>query len=99
MEGARAQCLDDDGVLAFLEGALPPERRAQVEEHLGTCADCRRLVSFLARYRQSQQLSLHQAPTVEGGPELAATETRPDRPWMLLSDQAPPLPRGTLVGR
>ena len=38
-------CLDDDTVLAFLEGRLPAEQAAGLEAHIDACAPCRQLLS------------------------------------------------------
>jgi hypothetical protein len=40
--------LDDNRLVAFLAGALPPQRVEEVEAHLDTCSDCRRLVAEFA---------------------------------------------------
>jgi eukaryotic-like serine/threonine-protein kinase len=38
-------CLDDNQVVAFIDGQLSSEARAAVEQHLAECADCRRLLA------------------------------------------------------
>lgn len=42
-------CLDDEAVLAFIEGQLTVDRAARVEDHLARCASCRRLLARLGR--------------------------------------------------
>ncbi|MBU8896757.1 serine/threonine protein kinase [Corallococcus sp. H22C18031201] len=42
-------CLDETTFMALLLGELPPERRPEVDEHLDTCAACRRLVAEALR--------------------------------------------------
>jgi hypothetical protein len=42
-------CLEDERVLAFIEGQLTATQRSRVEEHLARCAACRRLVARLGR--------------------------------------------------
>jgi tRNA A-37 threonylcarbamoyl transferase component Bud32/tetratricopeptide (TPR) repeat protein len=39
------KCLDDNQVVAFIDGELPEEARAAVEQHLAECANCRRLMA------------------------------------------------------
>jgi len=39
-------------VTDYLDGALPPERRAEVVKHLGDCADCLRYLAQLQTTRQ-----------------------------------------------
>ena len=43
-----AELLDD-----YLSGAMPARQRAQVDEHLAVCPDCR---SYLATYQQTISL-------------------------------------------
>jgi serine/threonine protein kinase len=42
-------CLDDNGLLAFVEGRLPGETSERVEAHLDACEACRALVAEVAR--------------------------------------------------
>jgi tetratricopeptide (TPR) repeat protein len=46
--GGRA-CLEPELVLAFLDGRLPPERRAEIERVVDECDRCRKLVAEAAR--------------------------------------------------
>ena len=41
-------CLDEEGVLALVEGTLGADDRARIEQHLARCADCRTLVARTA---------------------------------------------------
>ena len=41
-------CLDEDTVLAFVDGALEPNARADAERHLARCASCADLVATTA---------------------------------------------------
>jgi len=41
-------------VTDYLEDALPPERREQIEEHLGTCDGC---TTVLAQWREVVRLT------------------------------------------
>jgi serine/threonine-protein kinase len=41
-------CLDENTVVEFIDGLLDPEQRAEAEEHLARCPDCRRLVARTA---------------------------------------------------
>lgn len=43
------ECLDDETVVAFLEGALSAEARARVDAHVDRCAACLALVAVLGR--------------------------------------------------
>ncbi|HET7544433.1 MAG TPA: protein kinase [Polyangiaceae bacterium] len=38
-------CLDDEGFVAFLSGAIPRERLGAIEEHLDACSCCRLLLA------------------------------------------------------
>jgi serine/threonine protein kinase len=43
------ECLDEETILAFCRGGLPADVRARAQEHIGTCDECRALVSAVAR--------------------------------------------------
>jgi serine/threonine-protein kinase len=43
------ECLDEETILAFCGGDLPALTRANAEEHIATCDECRQLVSAVAR--------------------------------------------------
>src|SRR5512135_1830015 len=45
--------LDDATVLGLVEGRLPPDVIATVDEHLDACASCRDVVALVARGRGS----------------------------------------------
>ncbi|MBK6689264.1 MAG: protein kinase [Deltaproteobacteria bacterium] len=47
------ECLDEDEVLSFLDGALAPDEVARLEGHLADCADCRQLLAFMAKEESS----------------------------------------------
>ncbi len=42
-------CAFEEELTAYIDGELPPPRRAEVEAHLGTCADCRSTEALLRR--------------------------------------------------
>lgn len=42
-------CAFEEDLTAYVDGELPPPRRAEVEAHLGTCADCRSTEALLRR--------------------------------------------------
>ena len=68
-------CLDDQGVLDFLEGRLGPDRVAGFELHLDGCAACRALVN------QVQAASFALRATIADGPRArtSASFTPGDR--------------------
>jgi len=43
------ECLDEETVLAFVKGDLPPEERRRAHDHITTCDECRALISAVAR--------------------------------------------------
>ena len=45
----RADCLDEDAVASFLDGALDDDERTALESHLDDCTACRRHLADLAR--------------------------------------------------
>lgn len=49
MEPLVGACLDDDVVMAMLDGAVAPEDLEGIHQHLDACDACRRLVADLAR--------------------------------------------------
>src|SRR5262245_27145871 len=50
-------CLSDDTVLAYVEGKLPPERLAEIDEHLAACADCRAVAAATLQFFSDQRRS------------------------------------------
>jgi anti-sigma factor RsiW len=42
-------CTFEEDLTAYVDGELPPARRAEVETHLGTCAECRGTEALLRR--------------------------------------------------
>jgi serine/threonine protein kinase len=42
------ECLDENAIVEFAEGALSPVARAQIEGHIDTCTACRELVANVA---------------------------------------------------
>jgi len=42
-------CAFEEELTAYIDGELPPPRRAEVEAHLGTCAECRSTEGLLRR--------------------------------------------------
>lgn len=81
-------CLDDDAALAYVEGELDEAARTMTDAHLDRCAECRRLVSALARV--SAFGAPRERPNVESSAEDA--ERRSDT-------GATALRRGQSVGR
>ena len=69
--GQPAACLDDDIITEFADGLLDDAGRRKVEEHIDTCADCRRLVSNLS-------LGQERARPVEA-PTRVVTKSRSER--------------------
>jgi formylglycine-generating enzyme required for sulfatase activity len=65
-----AKCLDDGEILLLIDGLLPGIRRAEVEAHLDTCADCRKVLGAVAHGRT--------APVDSGLPVEGAAPTRID---------------------
>jgi anti-sigma factor RsiW len=47
----------------YLDGELPQTRRTRMEDHLGECAECRRLLAGLRRILDG----LHRPPTPSDG--------------------------------
>lgn len=47
--------IDIEELAAFIDGRLTPERRAQVIEHLDTCADCRDIVMTADQYARTEK--------------------------------------------
>src|SRR5262245_6576205 len=69
----RAACLDTEDVAAFISGSLKSIDVANVEHHLGECAQCRELLALVARSdsmspSRSSTGSLTEDPT----PQLAS---------------------------
>ena len=42
-------CTFEEDLTAYVDGELPPARRAEVEAHLGTCEECRSTEALLRR--------------------------------------------------
>lgn len=42
-------CAFEDDLTAYLDGELPPARRAEMEAHLGTCEGCQKTEALLRR--------------------------------------------------
>ncbi|QRN94706.1 tetratricopeptide repeat protein [Archangium violaceum] len=76
-------CLDEATFMGLMLGELPPERASEVDRHLDTCPDCRRLVADAVRAR---------TPPVPSPPS-----DLPSSP--AASPVEAVLPRGTAVGR
>ncbi|CAN5546071.1 hypothetical protein BH11MYX1_BH11MYX1_31410 [soil metagenome] len=93
MEPAGSECLGADTLLDLFEGRASAEQRAMVEAHASRCAECRRVLSSLARNR---------APA---GLEPATAVERPDQRMNaleLMSDAHDPLDElapGAMVAR
>lgn len=65
------ECLNEDEVLAFLDGGLAPEVASRLESHLADCADCRQLLAFMAKEESSAGRRATSPPEPDGG-ELGA---------------------------
>jgi len=50
-------CLDDDRILALLEGRLSAGEERSVEAHLDACGRCRRLLSQVVRTIPDESLA------------------------------------------
>jgi eukaryotic-like serine/threonine-protein kinase len=81
------ECLDEETILAFCRGDLSGVPRDRAQEHIGTCDECRQLVSAVVRSSFVDLASeASHAETVgddrEASPEgeLLAAEDREDRP-------------------
>jgi len=57
-------CLDEKAVLAFLDGTLPDDARADVEAHLASCSACAEIVTWAA----ADLAHASRAPGQEGQP-------------------------------
>jgi tetratricopeptide (TPR) repeat protein len=77
-------CLDENTIVAFAEGRLDAPAVAQVDDHLATCPDCRRLAAagLALRTRDRSKETATQADATVAVPRGVGT-----------------LPRGTVVGR
>jgi len=74
-------CQWQEDVSAWFDGELAPRRRAEVDAHLRSCRDCRRLVR---QFRELQRIAM-QAPLPRARPELtdaamASVRARTDHP-------------------
>ncbi|MBZ4414898.1 anti-sigma factor [Myxococcus sp. RHSTA-1-4] len=74
-------CFFEEDLTAYVDGELPPARRAQVEAHLGTCAGCRATHALLS----NAVTRLTELPAFEPSPAtrravLAKLDALPE-PW------------------
>src|SRR2546430_17611425 len=71
----------DEGTLhAYLDGALPPAERSQVDVHLAGCPECReRLAEALALIARADALLAPALPAERAPPPLDALRRR--APW------------------
>src|SRR5262245_35917145 len=77
-------CLDDDTVLAFVQGQLTRDRTARVHDHLRGCSSCHIVVAEAAKYLFPEETS----------PEAPPAPARPAAP-----EPPPALAPGTSVSR
>jgi tetratricopeptide (TPR) repeat protein/tRNA A-37 threonylcarbamoyl transferase component Bud32 len=63
--GARLGCVDENTLIDLLEGRLPPERLAEVEDHVDGCRECRVFMAETAR-------AMAPEPAVAGGPSASS---------------------------
>ncbi|HET7825752.1 MAG TPA: zf-HC2 domain-containing protein [Anaeromyxobacter sp.] len=74
-----------DDLTAFVDGALPPARAAEVRAHLERCAACRaeqeRLASAAAAFRRVPPAPVPSPLFSERLAARLAREERPRRPW------------------
>src|SRR4051794_30202090 len=106
------ECLDANAVQDLMAGALDVRARADAMEHLDGCADCRDLLSLLARdatrdaaidtLRESQHEHPERAPALlepgaSAADPLAATTAAPDP--MNPVRAATPSQTGRVLGR
>jgi tetratricopeptide (TPR) repeat protein len=63
------KCLDENEVVAFLDGQLDDAARARVEAHIAECASCRQLLAGAVPGGSEYASTLHDdsTPTVPGG--------------------------------
>ncbi len=69
-------CLDEDSVIAFLDGEVDEVRRAEIQTHLADCPPCADLIAtsaggspeMLARHTLEEALSMSLAPGTTVGP-------------------------------
>ncbi len=80
-------CLDDNGILEFVDARLPPAAARAANAHIDGCKDCRKLVAELVRQRSLSGLPLANAEA----------QTLPSDDAQRRSPSA--LPQGTRVGR
>ena len=55
-------CVDENWLVEFAEGVLPPRHRAAVQAHVDGCSSCRQLVSEVARSHHTLQALPPPAP-------------------------------------
>ncbi|MBL8949576.1 MAG: protein kinase, partial [Myxococcaceae bacterium] len=89
-----SDCLDPDTAASYVSNALTPDERAKVDGHIDGCANCRELVSLIAK----------SAWTTASGATLPAANRPSQEPTAANPGRRPPrvagatLPRGTRVG-
>ena len=72
---------------AYLDGELPPDQTAVVQEHLGTCTHCSSEIAEMARLQRSLRTARgHFAPSAEFRRKIQKQISRPKRrSWIIWS--------------
>ena len=73
-------CLDENTVVAYVEGLLPERETEQVEDHLDTCPSCRQAVLEVAGATDTLSPPTLQAATTEAAQEQAAARWLKEAP-------------------
>jgi hypothetical protein len=73
-----SRCLDENSIVALFESRLSPEERGRAEEHLASCAKCRRLLAEYASTAPVPNVTVPLADAVEEPRSGAASEDDQD---------------------
>lgn len=81
------QCNSAAMLGAYMDGELPPDQTAIVQEHLGTCTHCSSEVAEMARLQRSlRSARRHFAPSAEFRRKVQSQISRPKRrSWLIWS--------------
>lgn len=85
--------LTDDTLLPYLDGELPAGERAEMEEHLARCAECRATLAALRSASERLSEALHvidrPAPAIESAAAIATAGVRRGRRWIWRGAKGP----------